>query len=138
MKSKIRAMHHLVVTAAAYMLLSAANQAVAAPSEAAQQSSTESPLDVPVEVLQMRIKHLSANELTGEADRWLALLKDTVRRLNEAKTELHRENLQLAAAEAEATKQPARCQAPGGRYRAPKRGQGTHARTGCRYCGKNG
>jgi small conductance mechanosensitive channel len=99
MDSKIRAMHRLVVKAAVCMLLWGANQAAATPSEAAQQSVAEDPLDVPVEVLQMRIKHLSADELSGEADRWLALLRDTVRRLNEAKTELHQENLQLQVAE---------------------------------------
>ena len=92
---------------AACLLIFVASSAVSAPSEAEQPSSTESPLDIPAEVLQMRIKHLAAKELTGEADRWLALLKDTVRRLNEAKTEIYRENLQLEAAEAEATKQPA-------------------------------
>jgi len=97
----------MATAVAVCFLLAGTGPVAAAPSEGAQQSNTESPLDIPVEVLQMRIKHLSAKELTGEADRWLALLKDTVRRLNEAKTEVHRENLLLAAAEAEATKQPA-------------------------------
>jgi small conductance mechanosensitive channel len=97
----------MATAAAVCFLLAGTGPTAAAPSEGAQQSSTESPLDIPVEVLQMRIKHLSAKELAGEADRWLSLLKDVVRRLNEAKTELYRENLQLEAAEAEATKQPA-------------------------------
>lgn len=63
-----------------------------------QTVAAEGPLEVPVEVLHMRVKHLSADELTQEADRWLAVLKDTVRRLNDAKTELYRENLVLQAA----------------------------------------
>jgi hypothetical protein len=57
------------------------------------------PLDLPPEVLAMRIKHLDATELESEANRWLTRLKETVRRLNAVKAEVWRENQALEAAE---------------------------------------
>lgn len=57
-------------------------------------------VDIPLEVLAMQIKHLDANELQAEADRWLARLKKTVERLNDVKTEVWRENQAMEAAEA--------------------------------------
>lgn len=83
-------------TAIAVCLLLSAS-AFAQPQADSQSDTAERPLDVPVEVLQLRIKHLSADELAGEADRWLTLLQDTIRRLSDAKIELHRENLRLQA-----------------------------------------
>jgi small conductance mechanosensitive channel len=80
------------------LLLSGSGMAASQTAVDDQTATTEGPLEVPVEVLHMRVRHLSADELTQEADRWLAVLKDTVRRLNDAKTELYRENLVLQAA----------------------------------------
>jgi small conductance mechanosensitive channel len=60
------------------------------------------PLDKPPELLAMQIQHLGADELQAEADRWLDRLQDTVRRLNEVKAEIWRENQALQAAEVDA------------------------------------
>jgi small conductance mechanosensitive channel len=60
------------------------------------------PLDKPPELLAMQIEHLEADELQVEADRWLARLQDTVRRLNEVKAEVWRQNQALQSAEADA------------------------------------
>lgn len=54
--------------------------------------------DVPVEVLKMSIKHLSAEELTKKADNWLAMLKDTVDQLNQEKIKVWHENQLIQAA----------------------------------------
>ena len=89
--------HRIFIGIAVYLLLSSVGMGATLPGSA-DPVAAEGPLDVPVEVLHMRIKHLSVDELTGEADRWLALLKDTVRLLNEAKTDLRQENLLLEAA----------------------------------------
>lgn len=62
----------------------------------------DNPLEVPPEVLAMHIKHLDGEELRKEADRWLARLKDTVRRLNAVKVEIWHENEALEEAEAAA------------------------------------
>lgn len=51
--------------------------------------------EVPIELLKMRIKHLSAEELEGEADKWLARLKNTVKKLNDAKEDVWLENQKL-------------------------------------------
>ena len=48
--------------------------------------------------LEMMIKHLTAEELQNEADRWLALLKANVHELNQVKIRLKRENDRIAAA----------------------------------------
>ena len=72
---------------------------------AATQSSDEGVAgghDVPVEVLAMRIKHLSTEELTREADYWLAMLKTTVQQLNEEKVKVWQENKLKEAADAAA------------------------------------
>jgi small conductance mechanosensitive channel len=55
------------------------------------------PWTVPVEVLEMQIRHLSADELTQEADRWLGILKQTIRELNEANIEVWYANRAIAA-----------------------------------------
>jgi small conductance mechanosensitive channel len=62
--------------------------------------------EAPPEVLAMRIKHLDAEELQQEADRWLAHLKETVRRLNAVKAEVWHENQAMEAAEAAAAGAP--------------------------------
>jgi len=58
--------------------------------------------EVPVEVLAMRIKHLSTEELKREADNWLSMLKSTVQQLNEEKVEVWQENQRMEAADAAA------------------------------------
>jgi len=63
-------------------------------------------LEVPTDVLAMRIKHLDAEELEQEADLWMARLKDTVRRLNAVKTDVWHENQAMEAAEAAAKETP--------------------------------
>jgi small conductance mechanosensitive channel len=95
MNPLMRSIYSLAIAVVVCLLLSAG--ASAQPQTESEPAVTEKPLDVPVEVLHMRIKHLSVDEATDEADRWLARLKNTVRRLNEAKTELYRENMQLQA-----------------------------------------
>ena len=57
--------------------------------------------DVPVELLEFRIKHLSAEELTSVADDWMAMLRDTVYQLQQKKIEVWRENQLMQAASAE-------------------------------------
>ena len=57
--------------------------------------------DVPVEVLEFRIKHLSAEELTSVADDWLAMLKDTVFQLQQKKIEVWHENQLMKTANTE-------------------------------------
>jgi branched-chain amino acid transport system ATP-binding protein len=47
----------------------------------------------------MRIKHLTADQLETEADRWQAILVQTVYDLNQAKIEVKRENERLEAAQ---------------------------------------
>ena len=64
--------------------------------------STGNDPDVPVEVLRLQIKYLSAEELTAESNRWINILRQTVRELNEANIEVWYENQKLAAAEAAA------------------------------------
>jgi len=58
--------------------------------------------DIPVEVLRLRIKHLSAEELTREADRWMSALQNNVRELNEENVKVWYENQKIAEIEAEA------------------------------------
>ncbi len=58
--------------------------------------------ELPVEVLEMRLKHLSADELETEAGHWLDRLSDVVKRLNEAKEALWLENQKLQAAQDQA------------------------------------
>ena len=60
------------------------------------------PLEVPVEILRMRIKHKTAEQLTEEADYWTSILQDTIERLNDAKVEVFVENERLLAAQQEA------------------------------------
>jgi len=98
MKSTNRVNYPGLIGLVVCLLLSGSGMAASQTEVDDQTATIEGPLEVPVEVLHMRVKHLSADELTEEADRWLAVLKDTVRRLNEAKTELYRENLVLQAA----------------------------------------
>lgn len=57
--------------------------------------------DVPVEVLEFRIKHLSAEELTSVADDWMAMLRDTVFQLQQKKIEVWHENQLIRAANSE-------------------------------------
>ena len=57
--------------------------------------------DVPVELLEFRIKHLSAEELKSVADDWMAMLRDTVYQLQQKKIEVWRENQLMQAASAE-------------------------------------
>lgn len=64
--------------------------------------STDIAPDIPAEVLRLQIKYLSAEELTTEADRWMRILRHTVRDLNKANVDVWYENQALAAAEAEA------------------------------------
>ncbi len=68
-----------------------------------QRSSSGKDPDIPVEVLRLQIKYLSAEELTREADRWMTILRDTVRLLNEEHIKVWYENQKLAAVEAEAS-----------------------------------
>jgi len=58
--------------------------------------------EIPSEVLRLQIKYLSLPELTAEAERWQAILRQTVRKLNETHIEVWYENEKLAAAEAKA------------------------------------
>lgn len=67
------------------------------------QATTKLAWEVPVEVLQLQIKYLSADELTREAENWLAILRKTIRQLNEENIEVWYENQQLEKAEAEAS-----------------------------------
>jgi small conductance mechanosensitive channel len=69
-------------------------------------SSSGKDPDIPVEVLRLQIKYLSAEELTTESDRWMDILRQTVRELNEANIEIWYANQKLAAAEAAATEPP--------------------------------
>ena len=62
----------------------------------------EDPRDIPLEVLEMQIKHLSTGELVKVADQWMARLRRSVERLNEAKIEVYAENQKLQAVEEEA------------------------------------
>ncbi len=55
--------------------------------------------------LEMAVKHLTAEELKSEADRWLTLLQDNIYRLNQAKITLKRENDRIAAAKEAADEQ---------------------------------
>lgn len=80
---------------------------------AAPLSAAEAPAATPSEVLAMQIQHLDAEALQAEADRWLARLQDTVRRLNAVKEEVWRENQALQAAEAAAGDQAAQAPAAG-------------------------
>jgi len=75
-------MHRAVLAAGFAGLFCFTGMAFAA--EAATRATDEDTVtnrDVPVEVLELRIKHLSAEELTNEADDWLTMLKDTVYQL---------------------------------------------------------
>ncbi len=56
-------------------------------------------VDIPLDELEMRIKHLTADQLETEADRWQAILVQTVYDLNQAKIEVMRENDRLEAAQ---------------------------------------
>lgn len=56
-------------------------------------------VDIPLDELEMRIKHLTADQLETEADRWQAILVQTVYDLNQAKIEVKRENERLEAAQ---------------------------------------
>lgn len=56
-------------------------------------------VDIPLDELEMRIKHLMADQLQTEADRWQAILVQTVYDLNQAKIEVKRENERLEAAQ---------------------------------------
>ena len=62
-------------------------------------AASAKPWAVPVEVLEMQIRHLSADELTQEADRWMGILKQTIRELNEANIEVWYENRAIDAAD---------------------------------------
>ena len=56
-------------------------------------------MEIEPEVLAMQIKHLNAEELQAEADRWLERLRHVVQQLNAIKEEVWRENQVLKATE---------------------------------------
>jgi len=56
-------------------------------------------VDIPLDELEMQIKHLTADQLQAEADRWQTILVQTVYDLNQAKIEVKRENERLEAAQ---------------------------------------
>ena len=58
---------------------------------------TGHPIEIEPEVLAMQIKHLNAEELQAEANRWLERLKHVVQQLNAVKEEVWRENQVLEA-----------------------------------------
>jgi small conductance mechanosensitive channel len=55
----------------------------------------------------LQTKHLTADELTGEADRWYAILRLTVRQLNDENIKVWFENEELAKVVAKAAETPA-------------------------------
>jgi small conductance mechanosensitive channel len=65
--------------------------------------ATDPAWNIPVEVLRLQIKYLSADELIREADRWQAILRSTVQQLNQANIDIWYENQKLADAEAAAS-----------------------------------
>ena len=65
-------------------------------------ASGEADWEIPTEVLRLQIKYLSAEELTKEADRWEKMLRETIRKLNEANVEIWYENQKLQEAQAAA------------------------------------
>ena len=67
------------------------------------QNAPDAAWDIPVEVLRLQIKYLSAEELIKEADRWQAILRTTVQKLNQANIEVWYENQKLAEAESAAS-----------------------------------
>lgn len=69
---------------------------------AGSRPSTAKDLDIPVEVLRLQIKYLSVDELTGETEQWMSVLRQIVRDLNQANIEVWYENQKLAEAEAAA------------------------------------
>ncbi len=79
------------------------------------QASGENAWDIPVEVLRLQVKYLSADELIKEADRWQGLLKLTVQQLNEENVKIWYENQKLAAAEESASESAPAEQASAGR-----------------------
>lgn len=72
----------------------------------AQQSPTEAPWDVPIDVLKLQIKHLPADELSKEASRWQSILRRTVRQLNQENIKVWYENKELAEAQASSEEAP--------------------------------
>ena len=66
-------------------------------------SATGKDPSIPVEVLRLKIKYLSTEELTREAERWMFVLRQTVRDLNQANIEVWYENQKLEAAQAAKT-----------------------------------
>jgi small conductance mechanosensitive channel len=85
----------------------------------AAETEKHGPLDKPPEVLAMHVQHLGADELQAEADRWLARLQDTVRRLNEVKVEIWRENQALQAAEADVAEKEQAARSPADQAERP-------------------
>jgi len=67
------------------------------------QNAPDAAWDIPVEVLRLQIKYLSAEELIKEAERWQAILRTTVQKLNQANIEVWYENQKLAEAESAAS-----------------------------------
>ena len=78
--------------------IATANETTERPGDHAPANDSE----IPIEVLAMRIKHLSTDELTREADRLLARLKATVRELNDKKIDIWYKNQAIESAEAAA------------------------------------
>jgi len=102
--SKIRRGLHKIFVVLSIALLVTGSVGVCAEGEAkpasSDKSSTGQEWDIPAEVLRLQIKYLSADELTKEADRWMSVLRKTVRDLNEVNIEIWYENQKLAVAEA--------------------------------------
>jgi len=59
------------------------------------------PWEIPVEVLRMQVKYLSAEELSKEAERWHKILRRTVHELNETNIDIWYENQRIEAVAAE-------------------------------------
>lgn len=60
-------------------------------------------VDIPLDELEMQIKHLKVDQLKKEADQWQSVLMETVYDLNQAKIEVKRENELLEAAKSDET-----------------------------------
>ena len=71
------------------------------------QNAPDAAWDIPVEVLRLQIKYLSAEELIKEAERWQAILRTTVQQLNQANIDVWYENKRLDEIEAAAGSTPA-------------------------------
>ena len=70
------------------------------PDSAGEQPAAD-PVEIPLAELAMQIKHLTADQLEKEADRWQSILVQTVYDLNQEKIAILRENEQLEADQAD-------------------------------------